>query len=64
VRAYESPNDEFALNGRELYWRRRGGINDSKFTLAKFERALGIEATFRNVTTVRALADLLATPTK
>lgn len=62
VAEFTSPRDDLAVHGRELYWRRRGTINDSKFSLARFERALGVEATFRNITTVRALAELLSTP--
>lgn len=60
VQAFASATDDFAINARELYWRRRGRISESKFSLARFERALGTPATFRNVTTVRKIDLLLA----
>lgn len=56
VQQFATEGDEFAVRGRHLYWRRDGRMSDSKFTNARFERALKIEATFRNVTTVRKLA--------
>lgn len=54
---FAGPDDLFAASGRELYWRRRGRISESAFTLKRFEQALGVAATFRNITTVRALAE-------
>jgi uncharacterized protein (DUF1697 family) len=47
----------FALHGRELYWRAEDRRAVLDIPIAKFERALGCDATFRNVTTVRKLAD-------
>lgn len=55
--------DDFAFNAREMYWRRRARISDSKFSLARLEKLLGVSATFRNITTVRKLAALLSTET-
>ncbi len=60
LRAFENEVDDFALHAGEVYWRSRVRISRSKFTLARFERALGVQATFRNVTTVRAIAALMA----
>lgn len=62
VQAFASDSDAFAANARELYWHRRVRISESKFSMAKFEKALGTPATFRNVTTVRKL-DRLLSPT-
>lgn len=49
--------DEFHVHAREVYWLCRTRISDSKFSGARLEKALGMPATFRNVTTVRKLAD-------
>ncbi len=59
VQAFSGATDDFAVNARELHWRCRVRSADSKFSLARFEKALGVPATFRNVTTVRKLADLM-----
>jgi uncharacterized protein (DUF1697 family) len=53
---YRTDSDDFAVIGREVYWLRHGRISDSTFTGALLERALGLPATMRNMTTVRALA--------
>jgi uncharacterized protein (DUF1697 family) len=50
-----SSHDDFALIGREMYWRVRGRLTDSKVTGARLERVLG-PMTMRNVTTMRKLA--------
>lgn len=60
VAALDGDYDSFAVHGREVWWRTRGRSSDSKLTPAKLERALGMPATARNVTTVRALAERLA----
>jgi uncharacterized protein (DUF1697 family) len=54
--ALATERDAFALHGRELYWLARGGMGTSKITNARLEKALGMPATLRNVTTVRQLA--------
>lgn len=54
--ALQTPLDEFRVNGRELYWLCRTSISQSAVSGAKIERALGMRATLRNVTTVRKLA--------
>ena len=56
VQGFASTTDDFAANARELYWRSRVRISESKFSLARFEKALGVPATFRNVTTIRKIA--------
>jgi uncharacterized protein (DUF1697 family) len=56
ITALRTSYDDFAVFGRELFWRTRGRISDSKITPARFARALGGAGTARNVTTVRKLA--------
>lgn len=51
-----TPRDELHIEGRELYWGRRGRFSDGELTGALLERALGTPITVRNVTTVRKLA--------
>lgn len=48
--------DEFAIQGREVYWLCRKTISQSAFSGAQLERVLGVPATVRNITTVRKLA--------
>lgn len=57
VAAYQTPQERFAFDGREIYWLTRAGIGQSKFSNAVFERIIRSPATFRNVTTVRKLAE-------
>lgn len=52
--------DDFAAAGREIYWRTRGRMSDSKITPPMFGRAVSIPGTARNITTVRKLAAKLA----
>lgn len=60
VREYSAGLDEFAVHGREVYWRRAergmGQVNQA----AKLEKMLEMPATFRNITTVRRLAERFA----
>jgi len=60
VQTFAGPTDDFAVHAREVYWRRRVRISESKFSLSRFEKAIGTPATFRNVTTVRKLDALLS----
>jgi uncharacterized protein (DUF1697 family) len=55
---YRRPSDDFAVNGRELYWLRRTQQSETNFTGATLERLLNAPATIRNINTVRKLADL------
>ena len=52
--------DQLQPQGREIYWGCRVKQSDSKFSNAVLERALGVEATFRSIKTVRAVAERLA----
>jgi uncharacterized protein (DUF1697 family) len=56
IAALRTSYDDFAVFGRELFWRTRGRISDSEISPARFARALGGSGTARNVTTVRKLA--------
>lgn len=56
VSAFAAPTDEFALHGRELYWRSTIGMGRNPVTTAKLERALGQPTTLRRSTTVEKLA--------
>jgi uncharacterized protein (DUF1697 family) len=51
-----TPTDELAVHGRELWWLCRVRSADSELSGGSLEKALGLPATFRNVTTVRAVA--------
>lgn len=47
--------DDFCCNEREVYWLYRRKAGDSKFQGPLLEKSLGIQATVRNVNTVRRL---------
>lgn len=55
-----TPTDALEVHGREVYWLCRVRSAASELSGASLERALGLIATFRNVTTVRAVAAKLA----
>ena len=49
----------FDVHGREVYWLSRGrfgGVGMTRFDGARLEKIVGMEATLRNVSTVRKLA--------
>ena len=48
--------DDFHIHDREAYWLSRIRSSDSTFSGAMLEKALGMPATMRNITTVRKLA--------
>ncbi len=48
--------DDFRVNGLEVYWLCRTNIGESRFSYALLEKTFGMQATFRNSTTVRKLA--------
>jgi uncharacterized protein (DUF1697 family) len=56
VLAFKSAVDDFAINGRELYWLCTVPSIDSKFSAARLEKVLGAPVTMRNTNTVRKLA--------
>lgn len=51
-----SPMDDFHFYQKEIYWWCRVRSTDSEFSLAKLEKRLGIQATFRNRNTIQKLA--------
>lgn len=58
--AYRRASDDIAVHGREVYWLRRTQQSETEFGGARMERALGVPATMRSITTVRKLAVLAA----
>ena len=48
--------DDFHAHGREVYWRCRTKLSESRVSSAALERAYAMPSTMRNVTTVRKLA--------
>jgi uncharacterized protein (DUF1697 family) len=51
-----SATDDVAVQGREVWWLRRQQESSADLTNGRFEKVLGMSATFRNVTTLRRLA--------
>ena len=56
IEEFESDVSSFAAHGREIYWICKVRQSESNFVSGKFEKALGIKATWRNINTVRRLA--------
>ncbi len=56
--ALTSPVDDFHLAGREIFWRCRVRVSESKVSGALLEKALATSSTVRNITTIRKLAAL------
>jgi uncharacterized protein (DUF1697 family) len=57
VMVFRTEVDEFVVHGREIYWLVRIRSSDSTFSLARLERGIGKQATFRNLTTIRKMAE-------
>lgn len=55
--SYRTEIDEFDVHEREVYWLCRKKISESSFSGARLEKALGMPATMRNITTVKKLAE-------
>ena len=55
--ALKTEIDDFHVHGREVYWLCKTKQSDSKFSNARFEKLLNARATWRNMNTVRRLAD-------
>lgn len=47
--------DDFHVHGREVWWLCEARQSESKFSNVRFERAVGVKATFRGIGTVRKL---------
>jgi uncharacterized protein (DUF1697 family) len=54
--AYRTEIDDFHIHEREVYWLCRKKISESTFSGALLEKAIGMPATMRNITTVKRLA--------
>ena len=57
VAAMSVPTDDFKVEGRELYWFCAVPSMQSIASGGKLEKAVGMAATFRNINTVRRLAE-------
>jgi uncharacterized protein (DUF1697 family) len=55
--AHGTKNDEFHVNGREVYWLCRTHMSESPFFRVGIEKAVGMKATVRNVATVSKLVE-------
>lgn len=55
---FVTETDSFHAEGREIHWFCQTRTSDSKFSGAVLEKTLRQPATFRNITTVRKLAEL------
>lgn len=49
--------DRFHVRGREIWWHSENSQADSTFSNKVLEKALGVRTTFRNMRTVRKMAD-------
>ncbi len=54
--AFRSDIDDFDIHEREIYWLCRTKLSESRFSGALLEKAIGMPATLRNITTVKKLA--------
>ena len=52
---YRTPINDFHVHGHEVYWSCAPRMSESTFSGALLEKALGMPATLRNVTTLRKL---------
>lgn len=59
MRKLEEFEDEFAVEGKELFWLCPGPMQDSKFSGATLEKLLGGPATMRNRNTIDRMAKKL-----
>ena len=57
VLALRTPTDEFRVEGRELYWLCHTRSMDSIVSVGRLEKAVAMPATFRNISTLRKLAE-------
>lgn len=55
--ALEGPDDRFHPLGREVLWRRRGGLSDADISTRDLEAALGPKQTMRTLNTVRRIVE-------
>jgi uncharacterized protein (DUF1697 family) len=53
---FTTETDDFHIAEREVYWLCRKKMSESKFSGARLEKTLGMQATFRNSTTIKKIA--------
>ena len=53
---FDTDCESFRLNGSELFMLLHTSVINSKFSITKFEKAIGVSTTFRNVNTMERLA--------
>ena len=58
--AFRTDADDFHVHGREVYWLCRTRMSDSLFSGALLEKTFKMQATLRNSTTVKKLAEKYA----
>lgn len=56
VLGFKTPFDEFAVEGREIYWLTRRRLSDSDISGPLFEKAIRMPSTMRNMNTIEKLA--------
>lgn len=57
LRALQTPDDTFLVEGREAFWLRRGRLSETRVPAADLARALGgADNTMRNMNTLRRIA--------
>ena len=57
VMQFTTDIDRFHVHGREVYWLCRKGQSESKFSNARLEKVLKVQATMRGFNTIQRLAD-------
>src|SRR5690554_688076 len=60
VLAFKTPFDEFAVEGREIYWLTRRRISDSDVMGSLFDKAVRVPTTMRNMNTIEKLVTRFA----
>ncbi|MCC6318584.1 MAG: DUF1697 domain-containing protein [Gemmatimonadaceae bacterium] len=56
MKSYDTDLDRFATIGREFYWMSRTRMSESPFFKVKFEKAFGVNVTFRTMSMLQRLA--------
>jgi uncharacterized protein (DUF1697 family) len=56
MKAFDTGTESFLTDGSEIHMLLHSPVITSKFSLTKFEKALGVQTSFRNVNTIERLA--------
>jgi uncharacterized protein (DUF1697 family) len=59
IQSRSDDHEQFQVHGRDVHWRIRGGVSDSRITLPKLPKLLGQPCTSRNTKGLRTLAEQL-----